>query len=82
MGRGMDTALFEQAPVLSPSLHGVDEQPITAAEPQHDKLQEPAGGIELQPQLPLGMVLTQGAGLDPVLGCMSGVFSTDPVLER
>ena len=27
-------------------------------------------------------VLAQGSGVDPVRGCMSGILSSDPVLER
>ena len=69
----------EQVEVMRPRLHGVDEQLVSAIEPEDDQFEEPARRIEPQPEFPRWTVLVENRDVDRTLRGIDAVSASDAV---
>ena len=69
----------EEVEVLAACLHGVNHELVAAVEAEHDDLEEAAGGVESEAQLPGRAVIVKVADEHGMLGGMDGVIRRDSV---
>ena len=62
-------------------LRGMNEKLVTAVESKNDKFEEATVGVEAEPELPCGVVVTYICVKNAVFGSMNAGFCADAVLQ-
>ena len=75
-------ASVDQIKKMTTRLHRMDEQLVTAVEGENDEFQKPSLAVETHDELLGWYIVVRPALVDPVVGSVKCVRSTDAMLER